>query len=165
MGKWSSMKGKLPELPDDEDADDPGALARLHAGMEERKGLSLKQLVDEFNERTEKKSKLAVQTKAESFELKVLTRCILDALEATEQGSARIAGYNWTPSPEPVPQIFDQIALRAWADAHMPESLRLPEGTLKATVKAALEPEGSGVMPDGVKAYIVTKLSRKKSST
>lgn len=161
MGKWSSQKGVLPDH--DPDGDDPSLLDRIHAGMDARKGMSRKELIEEFNQRDARKDALNADVKVEEFELKVLSRCILRDLEDSGEDSVRMAGYVWTPSPEPYPKVVDKLKLRAWVDAHMPENLRLPDSTLKATVKAALDADGSGLLPDGVEAKLVTKLSRTKS--
>lgn len=154
MGKWSILRDAYPALAHDE--------AVRAASAELATTESVASVTERINAARETLAELETQRKAAQFEQDACERALIMLMEDDGTEAIRIGGYLWSRTEEPHPVVVDRPALKAWADAHDPDSLSVAWQSLKATVKRALE-DGTA-LPPGVDLFVKTAISRRKSS-
>lgn len=99
------------------------------------------------------------------LEIEAITRVLGDKMDDAGLESVVMAGYRWSPTYEPHPHVTDRLALRTWADTHMPDNLALPWQTLRSVVREALDPQaGDFELPPGVGVYVKRSFRRTRQS-
>lgn len=145
-GKWAWLKDRFPALPAD-----PSYGEALNTQAQQYRGLPLAEVAQLHIDLTEELSERQQEVKDLNMRIAAAEEVLDEKMKAEQLESAVIAGYRWTPTPEPYPQIKDRQAFRAWAGKHMSDNLTLHHGTLKSVVKEALEENKP--LPDGVEVF------------
>lgn len=151
MGKWSKLATEFPALPYDE---------KVRAQADALRGTSIDGLTSAINDERLAKERLEDELKATNTNLEALYVALEEARLAANLDGFSANGYRWTPTIEPYPQVKDRVALRAWADEHIPEGLQLPWQTLRSMTKDALET--GEPLPEGVEVYMKKAFTRTK---
>ncbi len=157
MAKWSFLKDQFPTLPPDVKYGEALALQ-----MEAIREFDLAEVAEVYNDLEEELTERKQDVKELEMKIEAATRVMTDYMEAAGLESAVIAGYRWTPTPEPYPTVKDRVAFRGWCDEHMPNNLALPSSTVRSVVKAALE--DGNPLPPGIEVFLKGKFSRTKQS-
>jgi len=157
MAKWSFLKDQFPTLPPDAKYGEA-----LDALVTEARTLPIAELASNYNDLEEELTERKQEVKELEMKIEAATRVMTEQMEAAGLESAVIAGYRWTPTPEPYPTVKDRVAFRGWCDEHMPNNLALPSSTVRSVVKAALE--DGNPLPPGIEVFLKGKFSRTKQT-
>ena len=160
MGKWDWLKGKYPELQNE----DPKYRDAVRKAMEPYRGKPAPVLAEAINLVEERKAEAKKALDKEQAELTALETLLLEELDRTGMQSFAYGGYRFTPSPKPYPKVVDREALREYMLRTQKELLNVNSQTLYSLVVKALEEPDEHEMPEGVEITNVhTTLSRKKA--
>lgn len=158
MGKWSHLKGQYPDRQDPES----DYFRDLHARTDELATKKLAELAELYAKEEEIVDYHEKRAKSAKTEIEAITRAMLRVMEQQNLDSATLAGYRWTPSPEPYPQVKDKVSLREWAEkTDQRDLLSINPQTLKSLVKKALEENQP--IPEGLDLFVHTTFSRRKA--
>lgn len=155
MGKWSSLKksNRFEPLPED-----PKRWEVLRKIVDGLRGSSLQSLAESLNGFEARKSELNAELKEVNLKIDAHERALAQLMESQGLESVVVAGYRWTPSPEPYAQVADPVAFNAWVREHMPDALSLNEKIRQSLVKKAIEKNEA--LPPGLDVYMKESFSR-----
>lgn len=158
MGRWSFLRGQVPERPNEE----PGYAERYAEFKKACGALTFEGLASRLTQNIEAKGEFEKDLKDVNLNIKVLERLMIEKQEAEGLESVVAGGYRWTPSPEPSFSKRDGRALRKWADeTGQSDLLTINSQTLSSIAKDYFLEHAEA--PPGVELTgTYTKLSRTK---
>lgn len=185
--KYAGLKGKIPEGVK-EPSERETAISKI---IEERRDLSITQLIQEYNEVTEAKETAANIIKRLNLRLEALGRRIRERMDAENLDGVKADGYTWTPTFEPYPVVLANDVpgiVQYFKDHGMEEQLALKASEVAARLVSFVKEEamnneleiGTREVPDpqtgalieipdvrskipGVRVFLKAELSRVKS--
>ncbi len=172
--KWSYLKEKFQEAPDD-----PDYFAEVHSAMDARKVVFERGPAGENNERpatfNDWTSELnAVEDQIDAIERdlraanvakKALNKLILRYLNDQNLDKIGANGFTYSEKVKPIGKCVDRKALREWAlSTNNEDLLTVNYQRLQSMVNDALTGEEGAQLPDGVEVNtFVSSVSRTKS--
>lgn len=155
MGTWTKLKksNRFQPLPED-----PKRWEVLRKIVDELRGSSLQSLAESLNGFEERKEALTAELKEVNLKIDGYERALGQLMESQGLESVVMAGYRWTPKPEPYAQVADPVAFNAWVREHMPDALSLNERVRQSLVKKAIEKNEP--LPPGLDVYMKESFSR-----
>lgn len=129
--KWSTLKGKLPEVPEDSTR-----LDLLHAEQDKHSGKPLVELTKEYNSRRDELNAIKEREKELNLEVEALERLIVKALNDSGSDIWRGNGYSFSESVEPYPSVQNSADVVRWVKENgMEDLLTLNYQRLSSIVK------------------------------
>lgn len=174
MAKWSHLRGRLDPRPPDNPAYQE-KVNQVKAGgqgplvvndslplLPAPAPQSLTALAEAYSEARDFQERLEEHLKDVNLRLEALKQLLVERMQNEKISTLRLQnGQRFTEVFEPVAVVKDPQQLLTWVRQQGLESLlTLPWQRLNAMVKEALEPGGSGLLPDGVEVYALSKIQR-----